>query len=113
MAIPWDWLCCPTTPAEVEADLAELGAPDSWLAKWRALLHGMAPGDELWEYGAVEYAATVEASADRIAGFEQVLDYEFLKRLGLAEWSDRSVVYRDGFAVVRGDEIIDWIESPP
>jgi hypothetical protein len=113
MAIPWDWLCCPTTPAEVEEDLADLGAPDLWLANWRALLHRMAPGDELWEYGAVEYAASVEASAGEIAGFEQVLDGETLERLGLAESSDQIVGFRDGFAVVRGDEIIDSIESPP
>ena len=112
MTIPWDWLCCKTTPAAVEADLAELGAPDLWLRQWRALLSRMDPGDELWEYMAVEEAAAVEESADRIAGFEQVTDGETLDRLGLRESTDRIVGFREGFALVRDGEILDWIESP-
>jgi hypothetical protein len=112
MAIPWDWLCCPTTPAEVEADLAELGAPNLWLKKRRTLLDRMVPGDELWEYAATQYGTAVEKSPERIAGFEQVLNGEALDRLGLSEPVDRTLGFRDGFAVVRGDQIIDWIESP-
>jgi hypothetical protein len=113
MAIPCDWLCCPTTPAGVEANLAELGAPELWLKKWRTLLDRMAPGDELWQYAATEYGSTVEKSPDRIAGFEQVLDGEALDRLGWSAPADRILGFRDGFAVVRGDQIIEWIESPP
>jgi hypothetical protein len=72
----------------------------------------MAPDDELWEYGAIEYLATVEASPDRLPGFEQVLDSEALDRIGLLETADRIVGFRGEFAVVRGEEIVDWIESP-
>src|SRR2546423_11667979 len=102
MSIPWDWLLRQTTPAEVEADLAELGAPDLWLRRWRGLLGRMAPGDELWEYGGTEYASTMEPSTHEIPGFEQVLDAEALERIGLLEPVDRIAGFRDGFAVVRG-----------
>jgi hypothetical protein len=112
MAITWDWLLCQTTPAEVEADLADLGAPDLWLRRWRALLDRMGPGDELWEYGAIEYASTVEESPERFSGFHQVLDSETLQRMGFLEPLERIIGFRTGFAVVRGAEILDWIEAP-
>jgi hypothetical protein len=49
---------------------------------------------------------------DRLTGFEQVLDSEALDRIGLLETADRIVGFRGGFAVIRGEEIVDWIESP-
>lgn len=113
MTIPWDWLLCEITPAEVEADLADLGVPDLWLRSWRALLGRMAPGDELWEYGATEYSTRVEESPENFSGFEQVLDGEALDRIGLSEPFERIIGFREGFALVRGDEIVDWIEAPP
>ena len=41
---------------------------------------------------------TVEAAADRIEGFEQILDGEALEQLGLVESIDRILGFRDGFA---------------
>jgi hypothetical protein len=113
MTIPWDWLLCRTTPTEVEADLAELGAPDIWLLRWRALLDRMAPGDELWRYFKVESVPTMEGTTEEIAGFEPIRDAETLARLGLLDRFDRIDRDHSGYAVVRGDEIIDWIEEPP
>jgi hypothetical protein len=110
---PRDWLVGQTSPADVEADLAELGAPDLWLRQWRAMRDRMAPGDQLWEYLGAEYADPVVPAADEIAGFEQIPDTEAVDRLGLAESPVGMVDSRDGFAVVRGEEILDWIESPP
>lgn len=115
MTLPCDWLRCPTTPDEVEADLAELGAPDIWLQQWRALRNRMAPGDELWEYiWLAKRSIAVVASAERIPEFEQIIDYEALEELGLADPFPipEYPIYRDGFAVVRGGAILDWIESP-
>ncbi len=113
MAIPWEWLVAPTTPADVEEVLADRDAPEIWLRSWRQLVEGMGPGDELWEYGDVEYAETPIEAAERIPGFEQVMDRQVLERLGLADPEDRDYCLRDGYAIVRGDRIVDWIESPP
>jgi hypothetical protein len=84
MSIPDDWLLYPTTPCEVEEELAESGAPDLWIRQWRAVLDRFAAGDELWEY----FAAESETDHDRVD-------------------------YRVGFALVREGEVIDWIEAPP
>ena len=81
----------------MEVELAELGAPNLRLREGRATPDRMAPGDELWEYGATESVATVAESTDKIAGFEQMLDGELLDRIGLSEPSERIV----GFARLR------------
>lgn len=113
MAISREWLVAPTTRAEVEEALADRDAPEFWLRRWRDLVDGMRLGDELWEYGAVEYAYAPIEAAERIPGFEQIRDRQVLERLGLADPEDRAYCFRDGYAVVRGDRIVDWIESPP
>ncbi len=83
MLIHEDWLWDPIPPAEVEERLAVDGAPELWLWAWRALLGRWAPGDELWTY----------------CGCEPTSD-------GEGDW------LHEGFALVRGGEIVDWIETP-
>jgi hypothetical protein len=83
MTIPEDWLLGPISLAEVEQELAEEGAPDLWLRQWRAFLESWVPGDELWEYSAVESQPDCAATDFRV-----------------------------GFALVREGKIVDGIEAP-
>jgi hypothetical protein len=113
MAISEDWLIRPITRAEVEEELAELGAPDLWLRQWRQILDRLVPGDELWEYFAEEYETPRAELAEEIRGFEQIRGTEFLDWIEkeASEPTDRIVGWRAGYALVRGHQILDWIED--
>lgn len=52
--MPLKWLVCPTTRREVEEELSQAWASDSWLAQWRDLLAHAGPDDELWTYSGDE-----------------------------------------------------------
>jgi hypothetical protein len=67
----------------------------------------------LWEYLGEEYTDTVAAAADRIVGFDRILNLEALERIGILEPLDRIVGSREGVALVRDDEVVGAIESPP
>ena len=120
MSIPKEWLICPIEPAEVEGNVAETGAPDSWLRQWRTLLGRLEPGDELC--GSIPprcVRAWPLELADEIDGFEPVRDREVLEWIKELEWTKvpefapRIVEDHAGFALVRDGEILDWIGEPP
>ena len=84
MKIHEDWLHHPTTPDEVEEELAQAGAPDLWLQQWRAFLDHFTPGDELWEY----FVDFIEIDDDYWSNFDS------------------------GFALVRDGAVVDSIVAP-
>jgi hypothetical protein len=88
MAIPEDWLIRPVTPAEAEDEFDGDPIADLWIDQWRDFLGRLDPGVELWEYfGAV---------------------YERLE----PESAGGALEYHGGFALVRGDEVLESIEAP-
>jgi hypothetical protein len=85
MSIPEGWLTRPTTTAEIEAELSEEGVTDLWLRQWRSLVDRLVPGDEPWEYCGEDWVPESQAASS------------------VHDW-------HDGIALVRGGEVIDWIE---
>jgi hypothetical protein len=86
MKVPVDWLSHPISIQEVEELLAAEGAPDLWLDQWHYLVGLAGPGDELWEYFAIEVAETSSASWDSS-------DMQF------------------GYALTRDGEVVDAISA--
>ncbi len=85
MVIPDDWLICPESIEEVEEQLAELGAPDLWLAEWRRFVEHFGPDDEFWCYRAsvVENpeGAAWEITSDWVFGYARVRDGEVVESI--------------------------------
>jgi hypothetical protein len=86
--IPADWLIGPTTIREADEQWAELGAPDLWLAQWRAFLGHFGPNDELWEYRAIvtdDPTSDERGLSDLREGYALVRDGEALETIS-TEW---------------------------
>ncbi len=81
--IPQQWLDSPTTLTEIEESFAFKWLSDVWWDQWRALVNQFCSSDEHWEYSRFE-----EGPAGEV--------YE----------------YRTGYALVRGGDVINFIELP-
>src|SRR5690242_19787134 len=71
--IPDYWLCEPVDVHEVEENIAGACMSDAWLNHWSALLRGMQPGDELWDYHHFEEGPRGEVYDSR-SGYAVVRD---------------------------------------
>jgi hypothetical protein len=114
MSIPLDWLLEEVSSLEVEERLTWDAVPDYWLDSWSVLLGRMAPGDELWFYAEPTRPPLDDEITEQLDGFEQVHDGETLQRLGFSVLPDclLGFTYRYGYALVRDDEVLDWLDIP-